>query len=110
VGHVIASGGLARQGERMIVGKLVAVPALALFLAAPSQAQDARSSPSRSLGPELSLDLARAALGECRKRSYQAAAVVDRFGVTLVMLRGRCATGWISSRQPGSGGTRSALV
>lgn len=44
------------------------------------------------LGPELALDCARAALAECRKRGYQVAvAVVDRFGVTQVMLRDRFA-------------------
>ena len=61
------------------------------FLAAPARAQDALVT-YKSLSPELALDLARAALGECRKRGYQAAvAVVDRFGVTQVMLRDRFA-------------------
>ena len=56
-----------------------------------SRAQDALVT-YKSLSPELALDLARAALGECRKRGYQAAvAVVDRFGVTQVMLRDRFA-------------------
>ncbi len=46
----------------------------------------------KSLGPELALDLARAALDSCRSRGYQVAvAVVDRFGVTQVMLRDRFA-------------------
>lgn len=46
----------------------------------------------KSLGPELALDLARAALGSCRTRGYQVAvAVVDRFGVAQVMLRDRFA-------------------
>src|SRR3954454_6196196 len=46
----------------------------------------------KSLGPELALDLARAALANCRKRGFQVAvAVVDRFGVTQVMLRDRFA-------------------
>ena len=46
----------------------------------------------KSLSPELALDLARAALGDCRERGYQVAvAVVDRFGVTQVMLRDRFA-------------------
>jgi uncharacterized protein GlcG (DUF336 family) len=44
------------------------------------------------LSPEIALDSARAALAECRKRGYQVAvAVVDRFGVTQVMLRDRFA-------------------
>jgi len=46
----------------------------------------------KTLSPELALDCARAALAECRKRGYQVAvAVVDRFGVTQVMLRDRFA-------------------
>lgn len=46
----------------------------------------------KSLSPELALDLARAALDSCRSRGYQVAvAVVDRFGVTQVMLRDRFA-------------------
>ena len=75
----------------MIVRKLVSALAVALFLAAPLRAQDALVT-YKSLSPELALELARAALGECRKRGYQAAvAVVDRFGVTQVMLRDRFA-------------------
>ena len=75
----------------MIVRKLVSALAVALSLAAPVRAQDALVT-YKSLSPELALDLARAALGECRKRGYQAAvAVVDRFGVTQVMLRDRFA-------------------
>jgi uncharacterized protein GlcG (DUF336 family) len=75
----------------MIVRKLVSALAVAIFLAAPVRAQDALVT-YKSLSPELALDLARAALGECRKRGYQAAvAVVDRFGVTQVMLRDRFA-------------------
>ena len=46
----------------------------------------------KSLTPEIALDLARAALADCQKRGFQAAvAVVDRFGVTQVMLRDRYA-------------------
>jgi uncharacterized protein GlcG (DUF336 family) len=46
----------------------------------------------KSLSPELALDLARASLAECRKRGYQVAvAVVDRMGVTQVVLRDRFA-------------------
>ena len=75
----------------MIVGKIVSALAVALSLvAAPARAQDALVT-YKSLSPELALDLARAALGECRKRGYQAAvAVVDRFGV---IRRSCCATG-----------------
>jgi uncharacterized protein GlcG (DUF336 family) len=75
----------------MIVRKLVSALAVALSLVAPVRAQDALVT-YKSLSPELALDLARAALGECRKRGYQTAvAVVDRFGVSQVMLRDRFA-------------------
>jgi uncharacterized protein GlcG (DUF336 family) len=46
----------------------------------------------KSLSPELALELARASLADCSKRGFQiAVAVVDRFGVTQVMLRDRFA-------------------
>ena len=46
----------------------------------------------RSMSPDVALELARAALDDCRKRGFQVAvAVVDRFGVTQVMLRDRFA-------------------
>ena len=74
----------------MIVSRFAAL-ALAFALVAPARAQDALVT-YKSLSPEVALDLARAALAECRKRGYQAAvAVVDRFGVTQVMLRDRLA-------------------
>ncbi|PWS37340.1 hypothetical protein DFH01_10880 [Falsiroseomonas bella] len=42
----------------------------------------------RVMSPPLALDLARAALEACRQRGFQiAVAVVDRFGVTQVVLR-----------------------
>jgi uncharacterized protein GlcG (DUF336 family) len=75
----------------MIVRKLISALAVALVLGAPLRAQDALVT-YKSLSPELALELARAALGECRKRGYQAAvAVADRSGVTQVMLRDRLA-------------------
>ncbi len=59
--------------------------------AAPASAQDALVT-FRTIGPDLAVDLARAALEDCRKRGYQVAvAVVDRFGQTQVMLRDRFA-------------------
>ena len=46
----------------------------------------------KSMSPEVALDLARAALADCRQRGYQVAvAVVDRSGVTQVVLRDRFA-------------------
>jgi uncharacterized protein GlcG (DUF336 family) len=42
----------------------------------------------RVMAPDLALELARAALADCRARGFQVAvAVVDRFGVPQVMLR-----------------------
>src|SRR3954471_8512453 len=62
-----------------------------LLLAPPAQAQDALVT-YKSLTPELALDLARSALAACRERGFQVAvAVVDRFGVTQVLLRERFA-------------------
>lgn len=64
---------------------------LLLLLAPPAGAQDALVT-YKSLSPEVALDLARAALATCRERGYQVAvAVVDRFGVTQVVLRDRFA-------------------
>ncbi|MCS6855181.1 MAG: heme-binding protein [Elioraea sp.] len=46
----------------------------------------------RVMTPELALDLALAALKECRNRGYQVAvAVTDRFGLVQVVLRDRLA-------------------
>src|SRR3990167_2668997 len=76
---------------RLLGARLIAAVAIALLLATPVRAQDALVT-YKSLSPEVALDLARAALAECRKRGYQAAvAVVDRFGVAQVMLRDRFA-------------------
>jgi hypothetical protein len=84
VGHAVARDGLARRSEHLSVRKLVSALAVALSLVAPVRAQDALVT-CKSRSPELALDLARAALGECRKRGYQAAViVVDCFGVTQV--------------------------
>jgi len=69
----------------------VCVVLLAALLVLPAQAQDALVS-YKSLGPEVALDLARATLAACRERGFQVAvAVVDRFGVTQVVLRDRFA-------------------
>src|SRR6478736_2211522 len=62
-----------------------------LLLVLPARAQDALVT-YKSLSPEVALDLARASLAACRERGYQVAvAVVDRFGVTQVLLRDRFA-------------------
>jgi uncharacterized protein GlcG (DUF336 family) len=77
---------IARRGivAAAVVGSLV-------IAASSARAQDALVT-FKSLTPEVALDLARAALTECRKRGFQAAvAVVDRSGVAQVMLRDRFA-------------------
>jgi uncharacterized protein GlcG (DUF336 family) len=67
----------------------------ALVLAALSLQAEAAEEPTvtfKSLSPELALELANAALADCRKRGFQVAvAVVDRSGVAQVMLRDRFA-------------------
>ena len=75
----------------MIVRHLLAATAIACLLAAPAHAQEALVT-YKSLSPELAQDLARAALADCRKRGFQVTvAVVDRSGITLVLLRDRFA-------------------
>jgi uncharacterized protein GlcG (DUF336 family) len=75
----------------MSVRKMTYALVVVLSLTSAVRAEDALVA-YKSLSPELALDLARAALNECRKRGYQAAvAVVDRFGITQVMLRDRFA-------------------
>src|SRR2546422_7633208 len=70
---------------------LVSALAILTLTGFPTCAQDALIS-YKSLSPELALDLARATLAECQRRGFQVAvAVVDRFGVTQVMLRDRFA-------------------
>jgi uncharacterized protein GlcG (DUF336 family) len=75
----------------MTVRNLLAALAFSAPLALPVHAQEALVT-YKALSPELALDLARAVLADCRRRGYQVAvAVVDRFGVTQVMLRDRFA-------------------
>ena len=67
------------------------MPIAALLACAPARAQEALIA-YKTLSPEIALDLARAALADCRQRGYQVAvAVVDRFGGTQVVLRDRFA-------------------
>src|SRR5437016_3690688 len=64
----------------------------------------------KSLSPELALELARAALGNCRTRGYQVAvAVVDRFGVPQVMLRDRFAGPHTASTASGKAWTATSF-
>jgi uncharacterized protein GlcG (DUF336 family) len=75
----------------MIVRNLLAATAIWSLLAGSAAAEEALVT-YKSLSPELALDLARAALADCRKRGFQVTvAVVDRFGITQVLLRDRFA-------------------
>lgn len=93
----------------MIVQKIVSALAVVLSLTASTQAQDALVT-YKSLSPELALEVARASLAECRKRGYQAAvAVVDRFGVTQVMLRDRFAGAHTATTAAGKAWTAASF-
>lgn len=75
--------------------KMIAAGLLALGLISPFQAwgddQDALVN-FQVLKPEVALEMAQAAMVGCRERGYQVAvAVVDRFGLTQVILRDRFA-------------------
>ncbi|WP_291856345.1 heme-binding protein [Bradyrhizobium sp.] len=75
----------------MIVRNLLAATAICSMLGGAALAQDALVT-YKSLSPELALDLARATIADCRKRGFQVTvAIVDRFGVTQVLLRDRFA-------------------
>jgi len=70
---------------------LLAAMTLCVLISSPVRAQEATVT-YKSLGLELALDAARAALADCQKRGYQVAvAVVDRFGTPQVLLRDRFA-------------------
>lgn len=75
----------------MFVRNLLVATAIISLLAGSAPAEEAIVT-YKSLSPELALDLARASLADCRKRGFQVSvAVVDRFGVTQVLLRDRFA-------------------
>jgi uncharacterized protein GlcG (DUF336 family) len=75
----------------MTVRNLAAALSVALVAAVPAHSQDALVT-FKTMSPEIALDLARAALADCRQRGFQVAvAVVDRSGVAQVMLRDRFA-------------------
>ena len=68
------------------------IPLLALALALPAQAAEPATFTLKQLTPETALKAAQAALATCRKNGYQVAvAVVDRGGLTQVLLRDRFA-------------------
>ena len=63
----------------------------ALLIATPCHAQESLVT-YKSLSPAIALELAQSALANCQQRGYQVAiAVVDRFGITQVVLRDRYA-------------------
>lgn len=63
-----------------------------LFLAAPAVAADENLVTYKAMTPEVALELAQATMAACRKEGFQVAvAVVDRFGLTQVILRDRFA-------------------
>jgi uncharacterized protein GlcG (DUF336 family) len=75
----------------MISKTLMAGLIVAVMAPASARAEEALVA-YKTLSPEIALDLANAAMADCRKRGYQVAvAVVDRFGATQVMLRDRFA-------------------
>jgi uncharacterized protein GlcG (DUF336 family) len=75
----------------MTLRKLLLALLLAPLLVTPVRAQDGLVT-FKSMSINLALDLARAALADCQRQGYQVAvAVVDRFGVTQVLLRDRFA-------------------
>ncbi|WP_171709835.1 GlcG/HbpS family heme-binding protein [Bradyrhizobium archetypum] len=75
----------------MNVRSLLAAATISSLLASSAAAQEAVVT-YKSLSPELALDLARATLADCQKRGFQVTvAVVDRFGITQVLLRDRFA-------------------
>lgn len=75
----------------MITRTLMTAATVVFFGYAPAGAQEALVA-YKTLSPEIALNLASAALADCRQRGYQVAvAVVDRFGVTQVVLRDRFA-------------------
>ena len=73
--------------------RLLVTTALACLLATTARADDGEALISfKVMTPETALEAAQAALGDCRKRGFQVAvAVLDRFGVTQVVLRDRFA-------------------
>jgi uncharacterized protein GlcG (DUF336 family) len=75
----------------MVARCFAAALSVLLLSLGPAYAQDALIA-HKAMSPEVALELAQAALADCRKRGYQVAvSVVDRFGVPQVMLRDRFA-------------------
>jgi len=75
-----------KSSRKLLLGGI-----LAAQLALPLWAQDSLVT-FKSLSPDVALEMAQAALGSCREKGYQVTvAVVDRMGVSQVILRDRFA-------------------
>lgn len=75
----------------MTLRKTILALLLAPLMCAPLRAQESLVT-FKSMSVDLALALGRAALADCQKQGYQVTvAVVDRFGVTQVLLRDRFA-------------------
>jgi uncharacterized protein GlcG (DUF336 family) len=75
----------------MTLRKIILALLLAPLLGVPVGAEEGLVT-FKSMSVDLALALARAALADCQKQGYQVSvAVVDRFGVTQVLLRDRFA-------------------
>jgi uncharacterized protein GlcG (DUF336 family) len=71
------------------VKRIILATVLSLTAALPAGAAEGVIT-YKSLAPDVAFDLARAALNQCRKDGFQVAvAVLDRFGLPLVILRDR---------------------
>ncbi|QDW40876.1 heme-binding protein [Bradyrhizobium sp. KBS0727] len=93
----------------MLARILLVATAIISLLAGSAAAQEAIVT-YKSLSPELALDLARASLADCRKRGFQVSvAVVDRFGVTQVLLRDRFAGPHTASTATGKAWTAATF-
>lgn len=76
------------SAARPLAAALLVLP----LAAGPARAAEPAVVTTKSLSPDAAIELARAALDDCRKRGFQVAvAVVDRSGVAQVMLRDRFA-------------------
>ncbi|XIA66410.1 heme-binding protein [Bradyrhizobium sp. TZ2] len=93
----------------MIVRNLLAATAATSLLAGTAAAQETLVT-YKSMSLELAQDLAQATLADCRKRGFQVSvAVVDRFGVTQVLLRDRFAGSHTVSTASGKAWTAASF-
>jgi uncharacterized protein GlcG (DUF336 family) len=80
-----------QQGAIRMPRSLAVIATCVLFLSSQAHTEEALVT-HKTMSLDTALDLARAALADCRERGHQVAvAVVDRFGVTQVVLRDRFA-------------------